>query len=379
MATYRGMRLRKGTYRSYEAEEEQTGQEGQPEIPASMKGNQSYTAFVKHLSASVTDPKAKAWIDFAFGGKNDDVQFEADPEKGYPVKDLLPTQNFIGLENSIGWTVNNPDIAGDGLKKMLLEDSPEMKPGSAIWIFEGKYIIDGHHRWSQVYAFNPDAKIVAINFKSNTKLKPQQALAAVQGVIASVLGKVPIATSKVDGKSKEASNVLKDSEPVMLKAAQECLDTSEHKEAFMELCDGILETDDESARKIKDLKSGFDNDDSAAAKVLTHAVRNCLKLKTGNNAVSGAPEREYMPQTDGGDGADKKSVPKQVQAKLTTGVDDVVLNVTDKKEQRSLRQTVAKVTYCLENKLRVSTQDREYLESQGYSIVSRRLIRRRSR
>ena len=126
--------LRMERQRRYEAEEDQNTQ---VEIPDNMKDSQSYTDFVKHLASNVNDPKAKAWIDYAFGGENDDIQFDAEPEKAYPVKDLKPTQNFIGLENSIGWTVNNPDKAGDGLKKMLLEKSPEMKPGSAIWIFNG--------------------------------------------------------------------------------------------------------------------------------------------------------------------------------------------------------------------------------------------------
>lgn len=318
--------LRMERQRRYEAEEDHNNQ---VEIPDNMKNPQSYTDFVKHLASNVSDPKAKAWIDYAFGGENEDIKFSAEPEKAYLVKDLKPTQNFIGLENSIGWTVSNPDKAGDGLKKMLLEKSPEMKPGSAIWIFNGEFIIDGHHRWSQVYAFNPDAKIVAINFKCNQKLKPQQALAAVQGVIASVVGKVPIATSKVDGKEKTASNVLKDSEDTMLKAAQDCLNESPKKDEFMILCESIVGSKSAEDREISSIRSGFDGDDSDAAKVLTYAVRNCLKLKSGNNAVQGAPDREYMPQTDGGKGADK-SVPSQVQAKLTTGVDDVVTKVENR-------------------------------------------------
>lgn len=326
--------LRIERQRRYEAEEGENQE--QVEVPAGMNKKQSYTDFVKNLAKSVEDPKAKAWIDFAFGNENSDITFEAEAEKAYPVKGLKPTQNFIGLENSIGWTVNNPDKAGEGLKKMLLEKSPEMKPGSAIWIFNGEYIIDGHHRWSQVYAFNPDAKVVAINFKSSEKLKPQQALAAVQGVIASVVGKVPIATSKVDGKDKTASNVLKDSEDKMLKAAQECLNESTQKDAFVSLCEDIVESKSAEDREVSSIRSGFDNDDSDAAKVLTYAVRNCLKLKSGNNAVEGAPDREYMPQTDGGKGAGA-DVPTRVKASLTSGVDDIVKSV-ERKFPRGIRK-----------------------------------------
>lgn len=329
----RRSRFESRRFRRYEADEA----ESDVELPDNMKDKQSYTDFVKHLSSNVTDPKAKAWIDYAFGGKSEDVQFKAEAEKAFPVKDLKPTQNFIGLENSIGWTVNNPDKAGAGLKKMLLESSPEMKPGSAIWIFNGKFIIDGHHRWSQVYAFNPDAKIVAVNFTCNTSLKPQQALAAVQGVIASVVGNVPIATSKVDGKDIKASNVLKDSEDTMLKAAQTCLDSSAKKNDFVSLCESIVESKNAEDREISSIRSGFNNDNSDAAKVLTFAVRNCLKLKSGNNAVDGAPDREYMPQTDGGKGA-SKDTPNKVMTSLQTGVDDVVKQV----ERRGIPRAIHK-------------------------------------
>jgi len=296
------------------------------ETPSEFSNKQSYTNFVKHLLDGVNDDKAKAWIDYAFGGKNGDITFTAEAEKGYDVHSLYPTQNFIGLENSIGFTVNNPDKAKDSFRKMLMEDRPEIKAGSAIWIFEGKYIIDGHHRWSQVYAFNPNAKVVAVNFKCSEKLQPKQALAAVQGVIASVTGKVPIATSKVDGKDNvTASNVLKDSDTTMLKAAQVCLESSPAHDEFNKLCDEVLETGEGASTRISRIDAKFD-DNSSGSKVLTYAVNNCLALKSGNNAVEGAPDREYMPQTDGGKGA-PADIPDQVKKTLGSGVDDVVKNV----------------------------------------------------
>jgi len=298
--------------------------EGNEDEPKEFKNRQSYEEFVDHLTKTVHDPKAKKWLEYAFGGENGDIEFTASGEGAVAVKNLIPTQNFIGLENSIGFVVNHPDEAEKSLTSMLTQPSPTIKAGSAVWIFEGKYIIDGHHRWSQVYAFNPDAKIVAVNFKSKKKLEPKQALAAVQGVIAQVVGNVPVSTSKIDGSNVKASNVLQDDEATMLKAAQGCMDSSKAKQKFIDLCTDILSKDKE--RKISGIMSGFKDDDSDGAKVLTYAVRNCLQLKKGNNSIAGAPDREYMPQTDGGKGA-SKNTPDQVKKTLKGGVDDVVTKV----------------------------------------------------
>lgn len=332
-------RLRNESSRSRRMRRFEADDDGQKdvEVPPQFAKKQSYTAFVDKLIEGVDDEKAKAWIDYAFGDSSGDIKFTAEAEKGYAVQDLYPTQNFIGLENSIGFTVNNPDKAGSSFKKMLMEKNPEVKVGSAIWIFEGKYIIDGHHRWSQVYAFNPNAKITAVNFKCSEKLDPKQALAAVQGVIASVMGKVPVSTSKIDGQEKKASNVLKDSDTTMIKAAKECLESSPAHDEFNKLCDEILESGEGASSRISRIDAQFDKN-SSGAKILTYAVNNCLELKAGNQAVHGAPDREKMPQTDGGKGA-PKDIPGKVKSVLSTGIDDVIKNV---EERRSIPKAIRK-------------------------------------
>lgn len=331
----RNERSRSRRMRRFEADDDD---QKEIEVPPQFAKKQPYTAFVNELIEGVNDEKAKAWIDYAFGDGNGDIKFTAEAEKGYDVHALYPTQNFIGLENSIGFTVNNPGKAGASFKKMLTEKNPEVKVGSAIWIFEGKYIIDGHHRWSQVYAFNPNAKITAVNFKCSEKLDPKQALAAVQGVIASVMGKIPVSTSRVDGQEeKVASNVLKDSDTTMLKAAKECLESSPSHDEFNKLCDEVLESGKGAASRISRIDAQFDKN-SSGAKVLTYAVNNCLELKAGNQAVNGAPDREKMPQTDGGKDA-PKDIPGKVKTALSTGVDDVIKNV---KEQHSIPKAIRK-------------------------------------
>lgn len=315
-------------------EEQEEGQkEKQTKVQKSQKSDDTpkefanrigYEKFVDELVKGADDPKMKKWIDYAFGGKSKDIKIVAHGESAVPVKDLKPTQNFIGLENSIGFPVKEPEKAKDNLALMLKEDSPTVTAGSPVWIFNGEFIIDGHHRWSQVYAFNPNAKISAINFTSSKKIEPKQALAAVQGVIASALGEIPVATSKVDGTDTKACNVLEADLPEMLKAAKNFYNSVSTKEEFSDICEDILEDCDKSG--LTDLeRTGFKNDNSAGAKVLTYAANNCLRLNSNNNAIEGAPDREHMPQTGGT--KEKPNTPKVIQKKLANGVDDVVTKV----------------------------------------------------
>jgi len=305
------------TGRMLKEDEDEGGKQEEVQAPADIEDGIKYKEFVNKLIKGVNDPKMEKWIDYAFGGGSGDIKIKVQQSGYIPVNKLIPTQNFIGLENSIGFPVTKPNEAEDTVTRMLSEESPSIEAGSPIWVFEGKFIIDGHHRWSQVYAFNPNSKIAAINFKSTEEILPKQALAAVQGVIASTLGKVPIATSKIDGKKETACNVLEADEATMLTAAQKCYDSSPKKKEFSKLCENILSKDPE--RKIAGIKSGFNDDDSAGAKVLTYAVRNCLSLKKNNNSISGAPEREFMPQTG--------ENPEEITNTLAKGVDDVVKKI----------------------------------------------------
>lgn len=61
----------------------------------------------------------------------------------------------------------------------------------------GNYIIDGHHRWSQVLCFNPKAKMTCINLESD--LGPIATLKSAQLAVAGTQGDVQV--RKVEGKS----------------------------------------------------------------------------------------------------------------------------------------------------------------------------------
>ena len=101
--------------------------------------------------------------------------------------DLKPTQNEVVLDNSLSYPMQDAASAEASLK------GGTVAPGgrNVVTGGGGSFIIDGHHRWSQVYCLNPDAKLKCINLTQITD--PEEALKATQLGIASQLGKVPTA------------------------------------------------------------------------------------------------------------------------------------------------------------------------------------------
>ena len=101
-----------------------------------------------------------------------------------PVKDLLPTQSQIGLKDSIGFLAfKNPDGA-----KASLGGVADFG-GGMVLTADGKYILDGHHRWSQVYMINPDASIPALDLTLNLK-NGTEMLKVIQLAIAATYKKI---------------------------------------------------------------------------------------------------------------------------------------------------------------------------------------------
>lgn len=137
--------------------------------------------------------------------------------KAISVAGKIPTQNFIDLMQSVSFPL--------GSYKSLMQVL-KSKSGFGTIVVDGNLIIDGHHRWSGVYAFYPqEGSINAINVTwpgQNTAEK----LAAAQLSIAANIGankKQPEATGEpatdILGKSAEEissmimNNVNKQTDP----------------------------------------------------------------------------------------------------------------------------------------------------------------------
>jgi hydroxymethylpyrimidine pyrophosphatase-like HAD family hydrolase len=142
--------------------------------------------------------------------------------------------------------------------------------------YNGSFIIDGHHRWSQLFAFNPMAKIEVLNITGH--VSPLAFLKVVQGSIAASLldndpdkknVQLPIA------EVKPGLNILKmDDKELEKNVAKRITD-----KAVDEL---MLQNDD-----LKDKEE-----------CIKYIAANCGILRDNNKPIGGAPTRPYMPQTD---------------------------------------------------------------------------------
>ena len=133
---------------------------------------------------------------------------------------LIPTQANIDIDKSLADQIyhlyGNLEIALNGLVPFS-PDAPEKgmvksKAGQfPILTFQNKYIIDGHHRWSQICMTNPDCdlKIANLNVPGVTDPKAIQALCHI--ILLAVYGKTVV-------KNVAGANLLEQS-PEAIKAA----------------------------------------------------------------------------------------------------------------------------------------------------------------
>ena len=150
---------------------------------------QNYPTFVKLLGQNIQDPKFIAAIKSLAGQDKVDL-VSLTPTVGK----LIPTQNEIDIKKSLAYPLTNAENMSANLK-----GGPVAPGGPIITSAKGHYIIDGHHRWSQVCVCNPNCKIQAVDM-SDIK-GPFSGLKAAQLGIVAATGQLPVATV-------EGSNLL---------------------------------------------------------------------------------------------------------------------------------------------------------------------------
>ena len=244
--------------------------------------NKKYSEYIDTLNKMLDDPKAKILLKDGFGGELGNMQFTF-KKRNIPVRKLRPTQSEIDITKSVDFPLEHPENIDNFYKNA---DACEII--MPLITFRGNYIIDGHHRWSQVFAFNPDAKMVCFDYDAD--ISPIQMLKATQGAIAAVKaengdGKIPVNT--VDGE-----NVF-----------DEKLDSNAIKEHIKKTAvDGVVDTFKKYKKELTDID-----------KVSDFVTDNLMSLKANNypETIKGesAPNRGLMPQTDKGgtDSGNKKT------------------------------------------------------------------------
>jgi len=270
-----------------EAKVTTSNEERQKELEDHLK-NKKYADYVAVLNKMLEDPKAAALIKAGFGGELGDLQLKMS-EKNISVGALRPTQKEIDITQSIKWGITMPDKNIDNYNSNPVELG---NPPTPLVTFRGNYIIDGHHRWSQTFAFNPDAKMKCIDYDG--EISPIKMLKAMQGAIAAVKasnnknkGKLPVETAK------EGANIF---------------DDKYDKKTI------IKYVKDNAADDLVDWMNKYDKDIDSLDKAAEFIADNMMDIKANNYPESfdnekEPPGRELMPQTDKGgpDENDKKS------------------------------------------------------------------------
>ena len=215
-----------------------------------------YVSFVKELGDNINDPK------FLDAIKSLSSDMPVNTAVISPVcTDLQPTQNEVVMDKSLSYPLKDAASADACFKGGVV--SPAGK--SIVTGGGGKFVIDGHHRWSQVFCINPDAKIKAVDLPDIKK--PIEALKATQIGIAAQTGKVPTAAGG-------GVNLFTVGEGELKKY----------------VIDNIKEPVVEVFKK-------YDKGDTPEA-IAEYIWGNVQILKKQSPPVAGAPKRDVMPQTD---------------------------------------------------------------------------------
>jgi len=249
-----------------------------------------YTEFVGWLGNNIKDRKVQKFISSGLtdGGDPSDDMFgfsEAAPA----VAKLIPTQNEVDIDKSLAFPLVKTQ--GKGFIQNVSSNGP-FTLGDPIVIFNGKWIIDGHHRWSQLYACNKNASITAVNITIEG-LDPLNALKAVQMSIGAQTGKIPV-------QSVEGTNLLKIDERSLATWIKKAVPIDTYETiAASPMVMKMLTSPPEGA-------SGASANEGAqmqVAMVQAGLIRfinsNIESMQQTSQPVKGAGPRDFMPQTGG--------------------------------------------------------------------------------
>lgn len=219
----------------------------------SMLTGKSYSDSIEFIDEIVKDDKLKFILSLGFGGEFSNTKLKLE-KKNISVKRLIPMQNEIGFEETLKFIKEGKNV------EKCYENPVMIK--HPIVTFQGNFIVDGHHRWSEIYVTNREAFVECVNIDGN--LSPIEILKAVQATIGSNTGDLKL-------KSTKGENLLKSSE-----------------KKIKEYLSDISESAKEKISKYANIKEN---------EVIDFLVKNAIALKANNSPILNAPKRGEMPQT----------------------------------------------------------------------------------
>ena len=173
------------------------------------------TTMNKLLEKCSREDNAAVWyaaIKDLFDGEYGDGQKYDAKYENISVKDLYPTQSEIDIENSAKW-LSTKFINMGTVDAIFTKKDYGSNFGCPVLVYDDgkKWIIDGHHRWSQVGLLNPNGSLYCLVVSGPAKV--QDFLKLTQGAIAAVIadesnpnhgegGKLPV------GKARPENNIF---------------------------------------------------------------------------------------------------------------------------------------------------------------------------
>ncbi|MCK9446514.1 hypothetical protein M0Q50_06545 [bacterium] len=265
-----------------------------------------YEDFITTLKQNANDPKLQAIMNL---GRKDGIPTDETVKidlLNIPVKNLLPTQSQIGLEDSLGFLRKQPGVA----VKLINGDTSGFE-NMRILVANNKYILDGHHRWSQVFLMNPDADIPVVNLNIPGFKDPKQLLKIIQLAIAAAYKNI------ASTNAHSATDLFADS-----------MGPKEIKELVPKIMSGELYSPP-GEELIKDCIDAFSkkyNQTVSRQQLFDLISKRAIFIREHRKPKTGtAPERSYMPQPSdaataaGMDPKGLKGVPIDFVSKLKSG------------------------------------------------------------
>jgi hypothetical protein len=267
------------------------------------------------LEKADSKDNASIWyaaIKTLFDGQPDEgveeVEYSA-KEANVPVSELYPTQSEIDIVNSAKWT--DPKKLNEGAVKAIFTEKDFGKNfGCPVLVYNDgskKWIIDGHHRWSQVGLLNMEGGLSCLVIDGKEKV--QDFLKVTQGAIASVLANRKLNNAPAEklpkGEAKPENNIfgqaLKGDN--LAKRVKEMLEEQKTGDLLVE--------------KLKEQGVEVENVDDVAKLVTNNRDKMVENKQVPENW---AAPRPVMPQTDKGGVKGEKKEP------VSQDVDGTALN-----------------------------------------------------
>jgi len=286
-------------------------EENEPSVNMPQLLDTEYTKFVQYLGTNIQDPKTRALIGAGLaasdGDPSDDVfGFQEGP---IAVAKLIPTQNEIDINKSLAY----PLVKDPSEFVSKASSNGPFTVVEPIVTFNGRYVVDGHHRWSTVYACNKNASIDAINITMEG-IDPLDALKAVQMAIGLQAKKIPIQSVEgtnllsIDENQLKAwiiKNVPNKTSQAIYKAGQNFVDSLKQKggtgtalPARPQSPHGATEPEMNEWILAEISKNRFHK--MVVTQILPAYIwSNVASMRKTSQPVKGAGPRDFMPQTGG--------------------------------------------------------------------------------